>query len=77
MTTGSWRSTPSRKALTGVCFYNAQVIVAMFNWDKEKSSSKLNLENEQLTVKVKDGTGFKTSIGSEVSGNFETTSYFL
>ena len=38
----------------------------MFNWDKEKSSKKLGIEEDQLTVKVKDGSGFKTSLGDTV-----------
>ena len=36
---------------------------AMFNWDSELSSKKLVIEDDFLTVKVKDGSGFKTSIG--------------
>lgn len=35
----------------------------MFNWDTEKSSKKLNIDEDMLTVKVKDGSGFKTSVG--------------
>lgn len=42
-------------------------LLAMFSWDKEKSSKKLSIEDDQLTVKVKDGSGFKTSMGDTVS----------
>jgi len=38
----------------------------MFNWDNDKSSKKLNIDDDQLTVKVKDGSGFKTSLGDSV-----------
>ncbi len=40
---------------------------AMFGWDKERSSKKLNIDDDELLVKVKDGSGFKTSIGDTVS----------
>ena len=40
---------------------------AMFNWDPEQSSKKLIIEDDFLTVRVKDGSGFKTSIGDQVS----------
>jgi len=36
---------------------------AMFNWEQELSSKKLIIEDDFLTVRVKDGSGFKTSIG--------------
>ena len=39
----------------------------MFNWDPELSSKKLIIEDDFLTVRVKDGLGFKTSIGDQVS----------
>ena len=39
------------------------LLKAMFNWDLDLSSKKLVIEEDQLTVKVKDGSGFKTSIG--------------
>ncbi len=39
------------------------ICIAMFNWDTDKSSKKLVIEDDQLTVKVKDGSGFKTSLG--------------
>lgn len=38
----------------------------MFNWDSEKSSKKLTVDEDELTVKVKDGSGFKTSVGDQV-----------
>ncbi len=38
----------------------------MFNWDNDKSSKKLNIDDDMLTVKVKDGSGFKTSLGDAV-----------
>ncbi len=37
--------------------------IAIFNWDADRSSKKLTVEDESLTIKVKDGSGFKTSIG--------------
>ena len=39
----------------------------MFNWEPELSSKKLIIEDDFLTVRVKDGSGFKTSIGDQVS----------
>lgn len=39
----------------------------MFNWDGEKSSKKLLIDEDELTVKVKDGSGFKTSLGDQVN----------
>ena len=54
----------------GKLFYCVNVmIVAMFNWDVETSSKKLLIEDDCLTVKVKDGSGFKTSIGDMVRIN--------
>ena len=38
----------------------------MFNWDTEKSSKKLSIDEDCLSVKVKDGSGFKTSMGDQV-----------
>lgn len=35
----------------------------MFSWDSDRSSKKLVIDDDQITVKVKDGTGFKTSLG--------------
>ncbi len=46
--------------------FNAHLNIAMFNWDAEASSKKLLIEDDCLTVKVKDGSGFKTSIGDMV-----------
>ena len=37
--------------------------LAMFNWDTDLTSKKLTVEDDQLTIKVKEGSGFKTSIG--------------
>lgn len=34
----------------------------MFSWDSDRSSKKLDIDEDQITVKVKDGTGFKTSL---------------
>ena len=45
------------------------LLKAMFNWDLDLSSKKLVIEEDQLTVKVKDGSGFKTSIGDMVHIN--------
>jgi len=51
----------------GKIFLNLNVMVlAMFNWDVDTSSKKLLIEDDCLTVKVKDGSGFKTSIGDMV-----------
>jgi hypothetical protein len=38
----------------------------MFDWNVDLSSKKLLIEDDCLTVKVKDGSGFKTSIGDMV-----------
>jgi hypothetical protein len=35
----------------------------MFSWDSDRSSKKLDIDDDMITVKVKDGTGFKTSLG--------------
>ena len=40
--------------------------IAMFSWDQDRSSKKLVIDEDQLTVKVKDGSGFKTSLGDQV-----------
>jgi hypothetical protein len=41
--------------------------LAMFSWDTERCSTKLIIDDDdQLTVKVKDGSGFKTSLGNKV-----------
>ncbi len=40
--------------------------IAIFNWDNDRSSKKLAIDDDQLTVKVKDGSGFKTSLGDQV-----------
>jgi hypothetical protein len=39
----------------------------MFSWDSEKSSKKLSIDEDELTIKVKDGSGFKTSVGDQVT----------
>lgn len=39
---------------------------ALFTWDPKRSSSKLVLDNENLTCKVREGSGFKTTLGTEV-----------
>ncbi len=39
----------------------------MFNWDTDKSSKKLSVDEDCLSVKVKDGSGFKTSLGDQVT----------
>ena len=41
--------------------------LAMFNWDNDKSSKKLNIDDDYLTIRVKDGSGFKTSLGDQVN----------
>lgn len=38
----------------------------LFTWDNKRSSSKLTLDNENLTCTVKEGSGFKTTLGTEV-----------
>ena len=49
-------------AMNGVYSF-VLIWIAMFAWDKEKSSKKINVEEDALTVKVKDGSGFKTTLG--------------
>lgn len=49
-----------------IFMYVKEMILAMFNWDADTSSKKLLIEDDCLTVKVKDGSGFKTSIGDMV-----------
>jgi len=52
----------------GVCFFCTLILLlAMFNWDTDKSSKKLLVDDDLLTIKVKDGSGFKTSMGDQVS----------
>ena len=46
----------------------------MFNWDGDKSSKKLSIDEDCLSVKVKDGSGFKTSVGDQVT--FSLSSHF-
>ena len=41
----------------------------MFNWDSDLTSKKLTIDDDQLTIKVKDGSGFKTSIGDQVGAS--------
>ena len=53
----------------GKVFFAHVIIIAMFNWDADTSSKKLLIEDDCLTVKVKDGSGFKTSIGDMVHTN--------
>lgn len=43
-----------------------KVYLAIFNWDNDRSSKKLAIDDDSLTVKVKDGSGFKTSLGDQV-----------
>jgi len=50
----------------GTLYFQLIFSVAMFNWDQERSSQKLNIDDDMLTVKVKDGSGFKTSLGDQV-----------
>ena len=38
-------------------------MVALFSWDNEVSSNKLKIEEDMMTVKVMDGSGFKTTLG--------------
>jgi hypothetical protein len=45
--------------------FNIYFSIAMFNWDEDCCSKKLLIdEDDQLTIKVKDGSGFKTSLGN-------------
>ena len=37
-----------------------------FCWDKNQSSAKLHIEEDGLTAWVKDGSGFKNSLGDLV-----------
>jgi len=41
-----------------------------FCWDEKKTSKKLQLSNENMTCKVKDGSGFKTTCGNFVSPQY-------
>ena len=53
-------------ALSGVTNYIEHYNIAMFSWDNDSSSKKLIVDDDQLTIKVKDGSGFKTSLGDQV-----------
>ena len=46
----------------------------MFNWDSDLTSKKLTIDDDQLTIKVKDGSGFKTSIGDQVGASLSPSS---
>lgn len=39
-------------------------ITPVFHWDPDNSSKKLTLQEDLLTVTVKDGSGFKTTLGN-------------
>ncbi len=49
----------------------------MFDWNVDLSSKKLLIEDDCLTVKVKDGSGFKTSIGDMVLVSFSLIHEFI
>ena len=54
--------------MIGVSHINYLIVhIAMFNWDTDKSSKKLAIDEDCLSVKVKDGSGFKTSLGDQVT----------
>ncbi len=40
--------------------------LVIFTWDKYQSSQKLAIEDDGLTIRVLDGSGFKNSIGNYV-----------
>ena len=50
----------------GIYLFSNLTYLALFNWDASKSSKKLTIDDDQLTIKVKDGSGFKTSVGDTV-----------
>lgn len=39
---------------------------ALFGWNKDATSNKLTIEDDMVTIRVTDGTGFKTSLGDTV-----------
>ena len=51
---------------SGVSSANDQSALVTFCWDKNQSSEKLHFEDDGLTAWVKDGSGFKNSIGDLV-----------
>jgi len=40
-------------------------IQAFFTWNKDRCSPKIDLSDEDLTARAKDGNGFKTVFGSQ------------
>jgi hypothetical protein len=42
------------------------VYPALFSWNPERTSSKLQLDEDSLVCTSKEGSGFKTTIGTEI-----------
>jgi len=42
------------------------IFTADFEWDKKRTSNRLIIEDSGLTVRVKEGAGFKNAIGDRV-----------
>lgn len=45
---------------------NQILSLADFEWDKKRTSNRLIIEDGGLTVRVKEGAGFKNAIGDRV-----------
>ena len=49
-------------------FFIDGYLTPLFEWDKELTSKKLQVQEDPLRVKVIDGSGFKSTLGN---ANFE------
>jgi hypothetical protein len=50
----------------GVSYDLHLYFTADFEWDKKRTSNRLIIEDGGLTVRVKEGAGFKNAIGDRV-----------